>query len=110
MMVAAARCPLHGIGLGRLPLALPTRWPPCRGLERPCAPPRLESGCAVGSGLDSGLESAPGDQMSAGSEPRDSLGSPAGSGQRRGWGRCLRKGPAQETASWVLLSTVLVLN
>lgn len=64
-MVAAARCPLHGTGPGRLPLALPTRGPSRRGLERPWAPPSLESGCAVGSGLDSGLESAPGDQMSA---------------------------------------------
>lgn len=85
-MVAAARCPLHGTGPGRLPLALPTRGPSRRGLERPWAPPSLESGCAVGSGLDSGLESAPGDQMSARSEPRDSLASPAGSGQRGGQG------------------------
>lgn len=68
-MVAAARCPLHGIGLGVFPWLCPRGALPAVAGSRPGRPLVWSLGVRVGSGLDSGLESAPGDQMSARSWP-----------------------------------------
>lgn len=57
MTTATAGGPLHGLGPGGLPLALTTPEP--SGPERS----RIQTGCGICSEPDSGLESAPRDQM-----------------------------------------------
>lgn len=62
MTTATAGCPLHGLGPGGLSLAPTTPEPSGPGLMSP-ERSRIQTGCGICSEPDSGLESAPRDQM-----------------------------------------------
>lgn len=108
MTTATAGCPLHGLGPGGLPLALTTPEPSGPGLMSP-ERSRIRTGCGICSEPDSGLESAPRDQMLQDlnlgitwRHPQEMDSGQASSSFREVCAGALAR---KETASWVLLST-----